>query len=119
MNKSLFSTLFLFLLLTCAYSQDSTAVDVTEIIGRRELDMKIYPPDTTAQAVVLFDLGRLSVSYEGRFILSRTRQVKILKQSGFTNYGHFELYLDVNNQAINSLKARVMIGRFLKSCFRI
>jgi hypothetical protein len=97
---------FFFLLFICVNAQDST--DVTDLIRRRELIMTSYAPDTAAQAVVLFDLGKVLMSYDGRFILERKRQVKILKQNGITTHSNFNLILDINYQEVKSLKARVV-----------
>lgn len=105
-QKSLILSIFFFLILTFGKAQDTTAVD--GMIERRELDMKTYPPDTSAAAVVLFDLGELNMSFEGRFILKRKRQVKILKQNGVNNHGTFQLIVDINYQALQSVIGRVI-----------
>ena len=81
---------------------------ISEIISREVLDMKIYTPDTAAEAVVLYDMGDLALSNSGRFILNRTRQIKILKQRGIREYGNFELAIDTNRQDLIRFKARII-----------
>jgi len=60
-----------------------------------ELKMKTYLPDTTADAVILYDEGQSVVRYDasdGAFVLTFDRfvRIKILKQSG-TSWGTFKI----------------------------
>jgi hypothetical protein len=52
-----------------------------------DLQMKVYPKDTSAEAVVLGDIGRAYFTYtdsEGfQVVYERVRRVKILKKSGY------------------------------------
>ncbi|MBL7818003.1 MAG: DUF3857 and transglutaminase domain-containing protein [Saprospiraceae bacterium] len=105
-QKKLTFSLFFLLMTLFMNAQDANVVD--EMIGQRELSMKTYTPDTSAVAVVLFDLGDLNMSYDGRFMLKRKRQVKILKQSGINSHGTFQLVLDINYQALQSINGRVI-----------
>ena len=60
-----------------------------------ELKMKTYLPDTTADAVILYDEGQSVVRYDGSsgaFVLTYDRfvRIKILKQTG-TSWGTFKI----------------------------
>lgn len=106
MLKITLNIVFFISFLSFINAQDTT--EVNEIITRRELDMKTYPPDTSATAVVLFDFGELTMSYNSQFLLNRKRLIKILKPSGVNSHGTFKLTLDVNYQTLQSLQARVI-----------
>ena len=53
------------------------------VVDTADLRMKTYAPDTSAPAVVLFDVGRLEFNDNGGFTLRRHRRVKILSKEGF------------------------------------
>jgi hypothetical protein len=70
-------------------------------ITDEEINLKTYLPDTTANAVILFDKGESDVSYDlskGQFALHFDRfvRIKILKQEG-TSWGNFLIPLYSNN----------------------
>jgi hypothetical protein len=73
-----------------------------EKVSDEEMQMKVYGPDTTAEAVILYDEGRSDVRYQvdkGAFMLTYERfvRIKILKQSG-TDWGNFAVSLYSYNQ---------------------
>jgi len=60
-----------------------------------DLKMKVYLPDTTADAVILYDEGKSEVKYDTsedafRLIFERFVRIKILKQAG-TSWGNFKI----------------------------
>jgi hypothetical protein len=77
-------------------------------ITRSDLDMSVYLPDTAADAVVLYDLGEISMTFEGYFILDRKRQVKILKQKGIESQGSFALTLNVDYEKLRNIRGSVV-----------
>ncbi len=75
------------------------------------LKMKVYLPDTTAEAVILYDEGRSEVKYDltkDAFMLTFERfvRIKILKQSG-TEWGNFKIPIysfTSNNEDLTEVK---------------
>ena len=73
------------------FSFSLTAQDAPIKFGKIEMEdlqMKVYPKDTAAEAVILGDIGRAYFNYDdtkGRFFLTyeRHRRIKILKKSGY------------------------------------
>lgn len=92
------------------YSQEAPKVKF-EKISDEELNMTFYEPDTTAEAVILYDEGSTYVKYdvsEEQFKLhfSRFVRLKILKQSG-TDWGNFRILnysYNQNKEDIQSIK---------------
>lgn len=83
------------------YSQEAPKVKF-EKISEVELTMTVYEPDTTAEAVILYDEGSSHVQYdvsEGQFKLHFWRfvRLKILKQTG-TDWGNFRILNYSHNQ---------------------
>ena len=76
-----------------------------EKVSEEELNMKSYPNDTTADAVILYDEGSSYIKYEvGKgFMLTYERfvRIKILKQNG-VNWGNFYVPLYSNGQIIEN-----------------
>ncbi|MCK9640803.1 MAG: DUF3857 domain-containing protein [Prolixibacteraceae bacterium] len=75
-----------------------------------ELSMKIYPKDSTADAVILYDDGSSYVKYdlEKGFMLTFERfvRIKILRQNG-VEWGNFHLSLyshNLNKEDLNHMK---------------
>lgn len=90
-----------FLFSSKLYSQEAPKVKF-EKISEVELTMNVYEPDTTAEAVILYDEGSSYVQYdltEEQFKLhfSRFVRVKILKQTG-TDWGNFKILNYSHNQ---------------------
>lgn len=73
-----------------------------------DLQMKVYPKDTSAEAVVLGDIGRAYFEYsqtEGfQVVYERVRRVKILKKSGYDwATVKVPLYISKNNNGKEDL----------------
>ena len=73
-----------------------------------ELKMKTYLPDTTADAVILYDEGQSEVRYDtskGAFVLTYDRfvRIKILKQTG-TSWGTFKIPIYSFNASKEEIK---------------
>ncbi len=104
--------LILFGALSCStniFAQEAPKIKF-EKVSQEELTMKTYPKDTTAEAVILFDDGNSSVTYnrDKGFMLTYERfvRIKILKQSG-VSWGNFNLSLyssDRSKEEIGQLK---------------
>jgi hypothetical protein len=79
-------------------------------ISREEADMKSYPKDPLADAVVLFDIGKTRfLNNDGSFNIEfeKTIRIKIFKQSAFS-YAEVEIpyYYEGNStEKINSIEA--------------
>lgn len=70
-------------------------------VSKEELEMKVYSKDSSANAVVLFDVGRsyFNLNSEGYFELihERHRRVKIFNKQGY-NYANIEIpFYDAGN----------------------
>lgn len=78
-------------------------------VDRAELDMAVYPLDSTAEAVVLADYGSLRFDFAGnktQYILSRHCRIKILNRSGFSR-GDISLPY-YGNDYVTGLKAQII-----------
>ena len=93
--KTLFSlSLILFIAVHQLSAQEAAKVKYGKP-DMENLKMKVYLPDTTAEAVILYDEGRSEVKYDlnkDAFMLTFERfvRIKILKQSG-TEWGNFKI----------------------------
>ena len=95
-----------------------------EKVSDEEMQMKIYPNDSTAEAVILFDDGSSVISYDTDkgFVLTYDRfvRIKILKQSG-VEWGNFNFSLyssDKKQENLGLLKGTTMNlenGKVVKS----
>jgi Domain of Unknown Function with PDB structure (DUF3857)/Domain of Unknown Function with PDB structure (DUF3858) len=106
-KNSLFLIVFLLFLTLNLCNAQEAKIKYGQIT-RSDIDMKVYLPDTSADAVVLYDLGEISMTFEGFFVLERTRQVKILKQKGVESQGTFLLKLDVDYEMLRSIEGKVV-----------
>jgi hypothetical protein len=97
-----FSTIFCF---------TTTAQDAPIKYGKidiADLQMKVYPKDTSAEAVVLGDVGRAYFDYSQndgfQVVYERHRRIKILKKSGY-NWATVKvgLYITKNNNGKEDL----------------
>jgi len=62
-------------------------------IGKEELDLKVYDKDTSAEAVILFDIGDSRFVNTGNgfeIIFEQTKRIKILKEAGIS-YAEIEI----------------------------
>ncbi len=87
-NSILYKNIKLLVLTVLVFSK-TLAQDAPIKFGKidvADLQMKVYPKDTTAEAVVLGDVGRAYFDYSSSgfaLIYERHRRVKILKKSGY------------------------------------
>lgn len=78
-------------------------------VPREDLDMKVYPPDTSAAAVVLCDFGSLRFEFKDSdpfTSLTRHKRIKILRRAGF-GYGDIHLPFYTSMMKIKNLKAQI------------
>lgn len=73
------------------------------------MQMKVYAPDTTAEAVILFDDGSSEVKYDTQkeaFILTYERfvRINILKQTG-TEWGNFSIPLYSSGESTEKISS--------------
>lgn len=72
-----------------------------EKVSEEEMKMTVYEPDTTAEALILYDDGSSELKYDLQkgFMLTYSRfvRIKILKQSG-TSWGNFSIPLYSSTQ---------------------
>ena len=101
--KNLLSFLIVsFFIINQLFAQEAPKVKYGKVTDE-EMKMTVYEPDTTAEAVILFDDGQSYVKYEQQdgFMLSYVRfvRIKILKQSG-TQWANFSipLYSSLQNK---------------------
>ena len=110
MKHTLILCAILFLILTQVKAQQPPKVKF-EKVSDEEMKMTVYAPDTTAEAVILYDSGSSEVNYDvskGEFMLSYDRfvRIKILKQTG-TEWGNFSIPLyssDKNKEDMVAVK---------------
>jgi hypothetical protein len=106
MKQCIKLSILLFFLVFRVYAQEAPKIKFGKV-SDEELKMTVYEPDTTAEAVILFDDGNSSVRYDtskNRFMLSFERflRIKILKQSG-TSWGNFAISLYSANESKEDL----------------
>lgn len=87
-------TLILFIAINQLIAQEAPKVRYGKP-DMEELRMKVYLPDTTADAVIIYDEGKSEVKYDTsedafRLIFERFVRIKILKQAG-TSWGNFKI----------------------------
>ncbi len=90
------------------------AIDINKKIGKiskDELLMEVYEKDSSAEAVILFDIGNTSFDYNTekgfQMIYERQVRIKILNKDGF-DYANFSISLyhsNGNEEKLSSLKA--------------
>jgi hypothetical protein len=87
---------------------DSTSLFRWGKVPLDDLKMTSYPLDTSADAVVLFDLGFIDAtksdysSFSSKF--SRFRRVKILKKSAFSTVGDIKIRYHSENELFSGLR---------------
>ncbi|MBP1618357.1 MAG: hypothetical protein H6Q14_2184 [Bacteroidetes bacterium] len=92
--KTAFLAFILFAISYLGYAQKNYSTEYGKIT-QYEMDMKEYPQDPDAEAVVLYDLGEYFFQGDdntGRFMLYMTRKtkIKILKEAGIS-YATFQI----------------------------
>lgn len=77
-------------------------------IPRDALEMKVYPADSSAEAVVLFDYGVSSIEYSQsqgfQLLFERIRRVKVLTEEG-KRWADFTVYLYKDNDQAEKISA--------------
>jgi len=78
-------------------------------ISKEDLEMKVYPPDTSAAAVVLCDYGTVHFDYVTQnpiVVYTRHKRIKILKRAGFE---HGDIVIPYGSwQKFRTLAAQVL-----------
>lgn len=80
-------------------------------IPREDLSMTVYPPDTSATAVLLCDYGKLTFEFttdKPHLNLSRHKRIKILKRAGFDQGDIVIPFYASEGGDIRNLKAQVI-----------
>ena len=125
MRRLLFSVLLFICLPIVAFTQ-SNSIDFSPkinifdtlykwgVVPEADLKMTQYSLDTTAEAVVLFDIGYIQVSgdwlYGNLSIFNRHKRVKILKKNAFNEEGNVRIPISTSfySDALSGLKAQVI-----------
>lgn len=124
MKRALILFLISFYCLGIAIGQETPKIKFGKI-SDEEVKMKVYAPDTSAAAVILYDDGNSSVNYDvslNRFMLSFERfvRIKILKESG-KEWGNYLVSLYSYNQTkedirgIDGITYNLENGKIVKS----
>lgn len=78
-------------------------------IPKEDLEMKVYPPDTSAAAVVLCDYGTVAFQFkdnDAMNVLSRHKRIKFLRRAGF-EHADIEIPFYTSLMRVKNLKAQV------------
>ena len=107
MKKNLTLFFIYFACIGYTFAQETPKIKFGKI-SDEELNMKVYAPDTSAAAVILYDDGSSSVNYDvslNRFILTFERflRIKILKESG-KEWGNHTISLYSFNQTKEEIR---------------
>ncbi len=114
----------IFLCVNSVIAQENPKIKFGKI-SEEELNMKVYAPDTSAEAIILFDDGNSSVKYDvslNRFMLrfERLTRIKVLKESG-KQWGNFHILLYSYSQTheeirgIDGISYNLENGKIVKS----
>lgn len=109
MKNYLHFLFFLIFITSELYAQEPPKIKFGKV-SEDEMKMTVYAPDTTAEAVILFDDGSSVIKYspENGFMLTYERfvRIKILKQTG-NDWGNFKIPIyssDQNKEDIGWIK---------------
>ncbi|MEL6942811.1 MAG: hypothetical protein AAFO82_09090 [Bacteroidota bacterium] len=73
---------FLFFLCVFPLILSAQTVDEWGKVNSYYRQMDVYEKDTSAEAIILFDLGDISVSYDDwKYVFSHHKRIKLLKES--------------------------------------
>jgi hypothetical protein len=112
MNSKLFTsqTIFLFIILVCSFPVKAQKAPIKfGKIDKADLEMKTYPADTSAIAVILYDYGH----FEG-FQFTHTLRIKILKKEG-TSYGSQVFPINAQKSDIKGIVYNLENGEIVES----
>jgi len=109
MNK-ITTTLLFFIICFQTFGQKKNDDYEFGVVSQQELEMKVYKKDTTANAVVLFEIGASEFIEKGGRIMLRTtyyKKIKILTSSGFDHATvNLSLYYrDSRKERVTKIKA--------------
>jgi hypothetical protein len=99
--KKLFCIGILILVSSISHAQTSEFGKITP----EEIQMKKYPLDTSASAVILFDKGEYSLNEELAVEFKRHTRVKFLTKEGIDDWATRTIKLTHNQEGISKLKA--------------
>ncbi|MEM8523348.1 MAG: DUF3857 domain-containing protein [Bacteroidota bacterium] len=102
--------ILLFLLVIFPFTLTAQNVDEWGKVNSYYKNLTVYEQDTTAEAVILFDVGDLTISYDNwQYTFQHRRRIKLLKESSL-NRGTIKIpYYSGNNlEALNNLKAQAI-----------
>lgn len=85
--------------LTASYSQ---AIPAYGVVTVEELKMKQHPLDSSAEAIILFDIGKVTVRSNNTWF-ERHIRIKLFKKSAFHKWG--QMKFEVENESVLTLKA--------------
>lgn len=101
-----FSLYFFFACVSPLVAQDEPVPMKYGFISEDDLRMKVYPPDTSAAAVILCDYGKVLFEPSASYTFTRHTRIKFLRRSGFS-YGDIVIpYVD--GMQVRNLKAQVL-----------
>ena len=107
-KKGVNSFFILLLFLSVNYSVKAQVKDWKDV-SKEELEMEVYPQDSSASAVVLFDRGNLRVEDDIEYFLDRHVRIKLLRPEGY-KWGTVELdYNEAYDQEIEDLEAATYV----------
>lgn len=105
---------FVLLLSLLLFNLQLFAIDIDRKFGKvskEELSMNVYEKDSSAEAVILFDIGKTNFIYSTdngfQMMFERHVRIKILNEDGF-DYGDFIISLyqeNANQEKVTGLKA--------------
>ncbi|MEN0047030.1 MAG: DUF3857 domain-containing protein [Bacteroidota bacterium] len=115
---------FLFSLLVIAifpFILTAQVVDEWGKVSPYYLKMTTYEKDTTAEAVIIFDVGDIAVSYDnGQYIFQHHRRIKLLKESSLSRGtikipyytgNNLEILRNIRAQAITSEGKKIPLSK--------
>ncbi len=109
LNRQFTLSLILFFLFICSGMAQKAPFKFGKV-SKAELEMKVYPTDTTATAAILFDYGYFN---SDRFEFVRTLRVKIFKKEG-TTWGN-QVFPASNKAAIKGITFNLENGNVVES----
>ena len=79
-------------------------------VPRADLEMKNFPEDSNATAVILCDYGTVSFDEEFRVVFNRHRRIKILSQAGYTWGDYAVQYYDKSGvQRVEGIEGQTFV----------
>lgn len=105
-NKKLFFVITLFAFLTVAVNGQ---VKDWDDVSKEELKMEVYPSDSSASAVVLFDKAEVDLNRNLEYVMERHVRIKILREEGY-NWAEAEItYNDAQDQDVSRIRGHTFV----------